>query len=183
MVSTITLRTKTDSFSHASSIMETAADALKKHSDICSYDSYRISPDYRYNNGKRFDDGFTGYLNSKCTFTDIKPYNKLLNDIDNLPDSVTPAVSPIIWTVKSDRIGTVRTQLKVDLIKEVYSMIPAYSSVTDRKCSLSSIDYSQGNYGSPEPVMFRAEAKIDMSAPDKSDKIVSVSADIELICK
>jgi hypothetical protein len=183
MTSHVTVSTIADSFSKAAAKMEKASEIIKSNSGICSFNSYRVSPRYRYTDGKRIDDGFEGYLSSPCSFTEIDSYNDLLNDLDSLSSELSVSVSPISWTTNPDRMDAMQTQLKMDLIKEIYSILPAYSGATQKQCSLASVDYTGSMDNTYAPVMMRSEAKINMSVPDRSDKTVSVSANILLICK
>jgi hypothetical protein len=183
MTSYVTVSTLADSFSDVAAKMERASKIIKNNSEICSFNSYRISPRYTYDNGKRMDDGFEGYLSSPCSFTEIDSYNDLLNDLDSLSAELSVSVSPISWTTNPDRMDAMQTQLKMDLIKEIYSILPAYSGATQKQCSLASVDYTGSTGNVYAPVVMRSEAKINMSAPDRSDKTVSVSANISLLCK
>jgi len=183
MTSQVTVSTVADSFSKAAEQMEKASEIIKSNSDTCSFNSYRVSPKYRYTDGKRIDDGFEGYLYSPCSFKEIGAYNDLLNNLDTLSSELSVSISPISWVTNPDRLDAIETQLKIDLIKEIYSILPAYSGATQKQCSLTTVDYTGSVRDTYSPVLMRTEAKINVSAPDRSDKAVSVSANISLICK
>ncbi|XOB65997.1 SIMPL domain-containing protein [Deferribacteres bacterium DY0037] len=189
MVSTITVSATSETFATAIAKMEQIASVVKNYSEICTFNSYRVTPKYRYQDSVRHDDGFSGYIYVPCEFNNMKPYNKLLNDINSVAENDNTfdiSMSPVNWTVSKSIIDAARQGLKNELITQIGAVATAYSRSTKKNCEPSAITFSGASDNMPfemAPVMRSAKASFDTSSPDKKNSETSVSAEFMLICK
>jgi uncharacterized protein YggE len=182
MESTVTVYAKTETFEQASALMEQTASVVKAHSPITTYNSYNVSPMYKYDNNQRILTGFSGQMRIPALFSDMPLYNAFLSDLNQL-SGVTLSMSGIVWTVSKETIKSVKAELKNSIVKQIYSLLPTYTGLTDMRCSVSVISFDGASIPVTSPVLMRSSAKLEMSAPDANQQDISVSATYKLICK
>jgi len=179
----ISATASTKTFADAVAQMERVASVIKNH-EICSYNSYNVAPMYHYNDSKRVKDGFSGSISTQCKFTDVHLYNAVVRDANAIANkSLTLSISPIRWILTPETVLDVKNSLKSDLISQIENTASAFSAATKKNCMLSVVTFAGANnyYESPAPM--RTAAKLNVSAPDKNSRSISVDAEYTLICK
>lgn len=186
MQSYLSVTYKSSSFDSASKGIEKAAAVIKAHSSTCVFNSYRISPEYRFVNNSRSLEGYTAYMNSPCSFTDTVEFDAVLNDIHTVTKGkaeYTTATDQIRWVVSESLRASATDRLKLKIISEIGVRREAYSEALSKDCKTSVITYA-GSAPADMPVSGRAlSAAAETSAPDRKGEDVTVKADFTLICR
>jgi uncharacterized protein YggE len=192
IVSGFRIYVKNKDFSKVNKKMEYFLTIVKKHKDICPSSSYYINPEYKYTDGKRKLLGYIGNINTYCKFNDMKKYENILNEVYSKVDStkkITISLSRSNWMVSESISEKTQKELKQKVILSAYENAKIFSKTTKKICSLKEINYTNNsdviNYwrDGVQPVRMMAAKKINMQAPIKKDKKISISATYLLECE
>lgn len=191
MNSNVSMKYSSDSFKSATDAMEKAAVIAKTQSD-CTYRSYSVSPRYIYDDKKRVLDSYQGSISFSCSFTDIKTFDSVLNDVNSLAESdkrYELSVGSVYWSVSDEKMTKAKKDIRADVISEVYDMAKTFSSATNKICMANEITFE----GASRPAAVFLESAVaprsmnakafDTTAPEREEVDVSVRADFSLICK
>ena len=189
MTSGLTVQYKDSDPSSVSVALEKAATIVKAHKDICTFDGYRVSPEYSYKDGKQNMEGYSGFLDFNCTFKDIKKFESVYNDVFALNANNTKYIissDQVKWIVSPELYNAKKISLKSDAIKEAMNTVRNYSRTAGKVCYLKDIAIDFNDYipSYRESKMLRATAApLNVSEPDKVESSVSVTAKFSAACR
>jgi hypothetical protein len=164
-----------------------------KATKLCKGGRYSINPNYSWNNGKRYFEGFNGNVSFKCSFSNEKEeqrINRLKERFSNLR------------YVKLSQ-GVIQNKLEVEKIEETKELLEKESITyglnyahnlsikTDMKCSINNISFDNASFNRPVPMYSRAMDVVSeglnlnssIAKPIKEPESVKLTTNFKFKCK
>ena len=155
--------------------------------EICTNGSYRISPRYIYDDGKRVFLGYQGDITFKCEFEDSKKLDNVINKLDRLTvekDKVKLIINPISWIADNKTIKQVNKELELEALNYATSYKKFLSDVYKTACNIKEISLNSAStpvYPMPMYSMMK-ESKSQTTQPIKSNQTLKSSASYKFEC-
>ena len=142
---------------------------------VCKGGSFSITPIISYDNDKRKTIGQNVNFSLNCKFLieDLKSYNNLLSNINNIIEQNNLLSLPqpsIDYKITEDEIEQTKEALFDSFLGQITTIENKYSTLLNRKCKGSNINYEENLRASP--ITFRAMAL----AADSTNKIEASTA-------
>jgi len=145
---------------------------------------FSTSPEYRYENHKRYKIGYRGRMSFTVKSDDEKKLENFISMISSKDsENVDIQISTAQWKVDESSITKEQDSLKFEALSwaEEYSKI--LSDKTGKSCDIKSVDFQDRGYRPPIVYEARAAVAKDAPMPQKRAQKITIDARFKFECK
>jgi uncharacterized protein YggE len=149
--------------------------------------TYSIYPEYRYENNRRFKNGYKGTMHYQISTSNPDDLNSFIANLhDKKKDfDVDISLSSVSWQLSPKQKEGQLDKLRLDAILWINHYAKTLSSNIPATCNVSKISLSAPSFDYPRPVMMEAKGlAADIApTPEQDEQKISIHPHFELECK
>jgi uncharacterized protein YggE len=149
--------------------------------------NYTIYPEYRYENNRRFKNGYKGSMQYQISTKNAHDFNSFIANLhDKKKDfDVDISLSSVSWQLSPKQKEGQIDKLRLKAILWINNYAKTLSSEVSAHCKVSKISLSAPSFDYPHPVMMEAKGlAADVApTPEQDNQKISIRPHFELECQ
>ena len=149
--------------------------------------NYAIHPEYKYENNKRYKNGYRGNMNYQISAKKSEAVNTFIANLhDKKKDyDVDISLSSVSWELSQKQKEGQLDKLRLDAIIWINAYAKELSLELKTMCKVTKISLNAPSFHYPQPRMMEAKALIADAAPtpEQDDQKITINPYFEVECK